>query len=70
MQDDDNKWVSRIKDLFVFFAASQFKHAFREHLHYLAAQCKISPARLLSKFFTEEGALHLFPVLLFTPYVK
>ncbi|KAJ1389579.1 U3 small nucleolar RNA-associated protein 10 [Sesbania bispinosa] len=53
--DDDAKWVSKIKDLFVFFASSQFKHVFREHLHFLAAQCRISPPRLLSKFFTEEG---------------
>lgn len=60
MQDENNRWVSRIKDLFVFFAASPFKHAFREHLRYLVAQCKISPPRLLSKFFTDEGALHLF----------
>ncbi|XP_057441205.1 uncharacterized protein At3g06530 isoform X2 [Lotus japonicus] len=55
LQDDDAKWVSKIKDLFVFFASSQFKHVFREHLHFLAAQCRISPPRLLSKFFTEEG---------------
>ncbi|XP_004517296.1 uncharacterized protein At3g06530-like [Cicer arietinum] len=46
---------SKIKDLFVFFASSKFKHAFREHLHFLAAQCSVSPARLLSKFFTDEG---------------
>ncbi|KAL2316770.1 hypothetical protein Fmac_030646 [Flemingia macrophylla] len=54
LQDDD-KWVGKIRDLFVFFASSKLKHAFREHLHYLAAQCRISPPRLLSKFFTEEG---------------
>ncbi|KAG5109390.1 hypothetical protein JHK82_038613 [Glycine max] len=52
---DDDKWVSKIRDLFVFFASSKLKHAFHEHLHYLAAQCRISPPRLLSKFFTEEG---------------
>ncbi|XP_020222624.1 uncharacterized protein At3g06530 isoform X2 [Cajanus cajan] len=52
---DDDKWVSKIRDLFVFFASSKLKHAFREHLHYLVAQCRISPPRLLSKFFTEEG---------------
>ncbi|KAI5444030.1 hypothetical protein KIW84_012591 [Lathyrus oleraceus] len=46
---------SMIKDLFVFFASSKFKHAFREHLHFLAAQCSVSPSRLLSKFFTDEG---------------
>lgn len=65
MQDD-----SKIKDLFVFFASSKFKHAFREHLHFLAAQCSVSPARLLSKFFTDEGTLHLFPVAWCTPYLK
>lgn len=55
LQDNNDKWVSWIKDLFVCFAASKFKHAFQEHLHYLVAQCKISPPSLLSKFFTEEG---------------
>lgn len=54
LQDDD-KWVRKIRDLFVFFASSKLKHAFREHLHYLAAHCRISPPSLLSKFFTEEG---------------
>ncbi|KAG4402850.1 hypothetical protein GLYMA_02G290200v4 [Glycine max] len=52
---DDDKWVNKIRDLFVFFASSKLKHTFREHLHYLAAQCRISPPRLLSKFFTDEG---------------
>ncbi|KAF7836313.1 uncharacterized protein G2W53_011172 [Senna tora] len=52
--DDNDKWVLRIKDLFVFFASSQFKNTFREHLHYLVVQCKISPPSLLSKSFTEE----------------
>lgn len=69
MQDDDAKWVSKIKDLFVFFASSQFKHVFREHLHFLAAQCRISPPRLLSKFFTEEGTKVVPCYLVFTPYV-
>ncbi|WJX64702.1 hypothetical protein P8452_49448 [Trifolium repens] len=46
---------SKIKDLFVFFASSNFKHVFRKHLHFLAAHCSVSPARLLSKFFTDEG---------------
>ncbi|GAU49365.1 hypothetical protein TSUD_252390 [Trifolium subterraneum] len=46
---------SKIKDLFVFFASSKFKHVFRKHLHFLAAHCSVSPARLLSKFFTDEG---------------
>ncbi|XP_028799979.1 uncharacterized protein At3g06530 isoform X2 [Neltuma alba] len=55
LRDDNDKWVSWTKDLFVCFAASKFKHAFHEHLRYLVAQCKISPPCLLSKFFTEEG---------------
>ncbi|KAJ7949476.1 U3 small nucleolar RNA-associated protein [Quillaja saponaria] len=53
--DGNEKWVSRIKDLFIFFATSKFKHVFSEHLHYLIAQSKISPVHLLSKFFTDEG---------------
>ncbi|KAG5069211.1 hypothetical protein JHK85_001588 [Glycine max] len=55
VKHDDDKWVNKIRDLFVFFASSKLKHTFLEHLHYLAAQCKISPPRLLSKFFTDEG---------------
>ena len=55
MQDD-----SKIKDLFVFFALSKFRNAFREHLHFLAAQFR--SAHLLSKFFTDEGTLYCFPV--------
>ncbi|XP_027939226.1 uncharacterized protein At3g06530 [Vigna unguiculata] len=52
---DGDKWVSKIRNLFVFFASSKLKHAFRKHLHHLAVQCRISPSCLLSKFFTEEG---------------
>ncbi|XP_052736877.1 uncharacterized protein At3g06530 isoform X2 [Vigna angularis] len=52
---DGDKWVSKIRNLFVFFASSNLKHAFRKHLHHLAVQCRISPSCLLSKFFTEEG---------------
>ncbi|KAL5057798.1 hypothetical protein RYX36_029402 [Vicia faba] len=46
---------SNIKDLFVFFASSKLKHAFHKQLHFLVEQCSVSPARLLSKFFTDEG---------------
>ncbi|KAL5057800.1 hypothetical protein RYX36_029404 [Vicia faba] len=46
---------SKIKDLFVFFASSKFKHGFHKHLHFLAEQCSVSPARLLSKFLKDEG---------------
>lgn len=52
---DDDKWVRKIRDLFVFFASSKLKHAFHQHLHYLAAECRISPPHLLAKFFTDEG---------------
>ncbi|XP_014504568.1 uncharacterized protein At3g06530 isoform X1 [Vigna radiata var. radiata] len=52
---DGDEWVSKIRNLFVFFASSKLKHAFRKHLHHLAVQCRISPSCLLSKFFTEEG---------------
>ncbi|XP_021654039.2 uncharacterized protein At3g06530 isoform X1 [Hevea brasiliensis] len=57
--DDNGKWLSsKCRELFVFFASSQWKHVFKEHLHYLATKCKISPINFLSGFFTDED----FPV--------
>lgn len=53
--DDNEKWVSTVKDLFFFFSTSQSKHVFKEHLHYLVTRCKVAPACFLSRFFTEEG---------------
>ncbi|XAR66099.1 hypothetical protein NMG60_11012179 [Bertholletia excelsa] len=53
--DDNGKWVHTLKELFIFFAASQPKHVFQKHLRCLVMKCKISPVQLLSKFFTEEG---------------
>ncbi|KAL4595949.1 hypothetical protein ACB092_12G129000 [Castanea dentata] len=54
--DDNDKWVSIVEDLFIFFSTSKYKHVFKEHLHYLVKSCKvIAPARFLSRFFTEEG---------------
>ncbi|XP_075648528.1 uncharacterized protein At3g06530 isoform X3 [Castanea sativa] len=54
--DDNDKWVSILEDLFIFFSTSKYKHVFKEHLHYLVKSCKvIAPARFLSRFFTEEG---------------
>ncbi|XP_030935775.1 uncharacterized protein At3g06530 [Quercus lobata] len=54
--DDNDKWVSILEDLFIFFSTSQYKHIFKEHLHYLVKSCKvIAPACFLSRFFTEEG---------------
>lgn len=56
-QDDNDKWLSsKHRDLFVFFASSQQKHVFKEHLHHLTTKCKISPVDFLSGFFTDEGA--------------
>ncbi|KAF2311685.1 hypothetical protein GH714_025935 [Hevea brasiliensis] len=53
--DDNGKWLSsKCRELFVFFASSQWKHVFKEHLHYLATKCKISPINFLSGFFTDE----------------
>ena len=52
-------------DLFVLFATSRFKHVFKEHLHYLVRSFKISPVHLLSRFFTDEGALIYFIQLFF-----
>lgn len=65
LQDKKEKWISMFSDLFVFFATSQFKHVFKEHLHYLVRSFKISPVHLLSRFFTDEGALIFFFFKLF-----
>ncbi|GAV79488.1 LOW QUALITY PROTEIN: BP28CT domain-containing protein/U3snoRNP10 domain-containing protein [Cephalotus follicularis] len=47
-------FLRRLQDLFIFFATSQFKHCFKEHLHYLVTKCKLSPVQFLSRLFTEE----------------
>ncbi|CAN6705484.1 unnamed protein product [Malus baccata var. baccata] len=52
--DDDKKWVSWLRDLFVFFSVSKFKKVFKEHRHYLVTKCKVSAVCFLPKFFTEE----------------
>ncbi|KAK7852331.1 uncharacterized protein CFP56_039361 [Quercus suber] len=54
--DDNDKLVSILEDLFIFFSTSQYKHVLKEHLHYLVKSCKvIAPACFLSRFFMEEG---------------
>ncbi|KAF5456234.1 hypothetical protein F2P56_025737 [Juglans regia] len=55
LTDADDKWVLRLQDLFIFFATSQFKDVFKEHINYLVTRCKTAPANFLSRFFTEEG---------------
>ncbi|XP_048446393.1 LOW QUALITY PROTEIN: uncharacterized protein At3g06530-like [Pyrus x bretschneideri] len=52
--DDDKKWLSWVRDLFVFFSVSKFKKVFKEHLLYLVMKCKVSAVCFLPKFFTEE----------------
>uniref|UniRef100_A0A2N9G8U6 Uncharacterized protein n=1 Tax=Fagus sylvatica TaxID=28930 RepID=A0A2N9G8U6_FAGSY len=39
--DDNEKWVSTVKDLFFFFSTSQSKHVFKEHLHYLVTRISL-----------------------------
>ncbi|KAH9678606.1 hypothetical protein KPL71_025786 [Citrus sinensis] len=70
-QDVNERWYSRLEELFVFFANSRLKHVFKEHRHYLVSKCKVSLVRFLSKFFTEEDvpaavqieSLHCFTFL-------
>lgn len=67
----NREWLSSLHDLIIFYATSPFKHAIKEHLHYLVSKCKINHARLLSTFFTEEdvsdsvqvASLHSFAYL-------
>ncbi|WCJ36431.1 ARM repeat superfamily protein [Euphorbia peplus] len=54
LEDHGNWVVNRRRDLFVFFSASQSKHVFKEHLHYLVSKSRVSPIDFLSGFFTEE----------------
>eukprot|EP00268_Persea_americana_P022565 TRINITY_DN22456_c0_g2_i1.p1 TRINITY_DN22456_c0_g2~~TRINITY_DN22456_c0_g2_i1.p1 ORF type:complete len:2020 (-),score=349.41 TRINITY_DN22456_c0_g2_i1:339-6095(-) len=56
---DFGKWLVMLQDLFVFFATTPLKHAYKEYLHLLVMKSGISPVRFLCKFFTEEG----FPVV-------
>lgn len=65
---DDGKWICTLQNLFVFFAESEAKHVFKDHLHSLVTKIMIYPICNLSKFFTEEDfsvavqveALHYF----------
>ncbi|KAK2994684.1 hypothetical protein RJ640_026163 [Escallonia rubra] len=50
--DENGQCVSALQDLFVFFATHS-KLVFKKHLDYFVTKCKISPARFLSKLFTE-----------------
>jgi U3 small nucleolar RNA-associated protein 10 len=49
----NEKWISTLKDLFMFFA-SQSNLSFQKHIQFLIANCKISPVRFLSKLFSED----------------
>lgn len=69
--DVNERWYSRLEELFVFFANSRLKHVFEEHRHYLVSKCKVSLVHFLSKFFMEEDvpaavqieSLHCFTFL-------
>ncbi|KAK3033239.1 hypothetical protein RJ639_033119 [Escallonia herrerae] len=50
--DENGQCVSALQDLFVFFATHS-KLVFKKHLDYFVTKCKISPARFLSRLFTE-----------------
>ncbi|ONI24972.1 hypothetical protein PRUPE_2G273000 [Prunus persica] len=76
--DNDKKWASWLRDLFVFFSISKFKKVFKEHRHYLVTKCKISAVRFLPRFFTEEDvppavqveSLNCFAYLSLQPEVR
>lgn len=64
MQDQNDKWARKIEDLFLFFAASQMKHCFMEHIYYLVKQCKTGSVRFLISLFSGEGILLIFCLFL------
>ncbi|XP_024990164.1 uncharacterized protein At3g06530 isoform X2 [Cynara cardunculus var. scolymus] len=53
-KDENNKREAILQNLFIFFS-SHSKAVFKKHLHHLVANHKVSPARFLSSFFTDEG---------------
>ncbi|XP_020540628.2 uncharacterized protein At3g06530 isoform X2 [Jatropha curcas] len=74
--DDNGKLISSaLRELFVFFATSDSKNVFKEHLHYLVTKCKISSIDFLSGFFMDEDvavpvqveSLHCFTFLCLEP---
>ncbi|GAB4854073.1 hypothetical protein Ancab_022655 [Ancistrocladus abbreviatus] len=52
--DDDGEWMAALLEFYSFFARFNLKNVFREHLHYLLLNCRISPVSFLSKFIIEE----------------
>lgn len=69
LQADFGKWLVMLQDLFVFFATTPLKHAYKEYLHLLVMKSGISPVRFLCKFFTEEGMLSLVMKAFFINFV-
>ncbi|GMH10729.1 hypothetical protein Nepgr_012570 [Nepenthes gracilis] len=53
--DDNDEWIRNLRDLFVLFSECHLKHVFKEHLHYLLLNCRLSPILFLLKFITKEG---------------
>jgi U3 small nucleolar RNA-associated protein 10 len=49
-----------INDLFLFFVTSPGKNIFQKHLQYLIINCTGAPFQFISKYFLDEGLLHLF----------
>ncbi|KAL5569803.1 hypothetical protein UlMin_026378 [Ulmus minor] len=72
MQEDNEKWIGRLQELFVFFSVSRFNHVFKEHRFYLVTKCN-SSVHFLSSLFTEQDvpvpvqveSLHCFAHLCF-----
>ncbi|XP_057534172.1 uncharacterized protein At3g06530 [Amaranthus tricolor] len=56
--DDDGKWMSVLRDLYIFFAESNPKHIFQEHRNYLIQHCRVSPIQFLSTFISVPGVSH------------
>lgn len=68
-QADYEEWLVMLQDLFVFFATSLLKHAYKEYLHLLVMKSGISPVWFLCKFFTEEGMFSLVMQACFINFV-
>uniref|UniRef100_A0A1J3J391 Uncharacterized protein n=1 Tax=Noccaea caerulescens TaxID=107243 RepID=A0A1J3J391_NOCCA len=53
---------SGLEDLFFFFATTQSRHVFKEHLHYRVTEAKVCPVLFLSRLISREDVPHMVQI--------
>lgn len=54
-QVNSQQYTQMLEDLFIFFATSQSKSLFKEHLRLLVTSCSHDPVLCLSNFCSDES---------------